>query len=410
MQQCFYQFKSKILAQYSILESNLVNLNSKQISKTLSNFVKFNEEKKQKLADQFIRSTEQFIKILNDCSDEFVNQVDQFEDSEDEVLNNSNPFSYELMKENKRKSIGCCSFAFNNDSSIIVAGLDNGTIQIFELINELMKEKQIIKNHTEAVYCLQFMPKTNQFVSGSADASLIIWSMNDQQEWFKSSKLLGHTGIMMCLIIDNSENMIFSGNSDRSIKIWDKQQNYQCIQTFDEITGEVQSLSLNSRQDMLISSVEYSDQIYVYEKYHNQWRFYKIISVKPWGYRLCFIDEIRFAFQPFASQFMEIYELKRDAKVFTQIKQVSVLPSSQCDALFPQQFIKQKSILITKNGQFVNLFRIMPNNTIQSQVPIKFCDVQIYGALDKNGEYLITWDATSQQIQLRKYKEEQISN
>ncbi|CAD8143302.1 unnamed protein product [Paramecium octaurelia] len=181
-----------------------------------------------------------------------------------------------------------------------------------------MKEKQIIKYHTDAVYCLQFMTKFNQFVSGSGDASLIIWSINDKQEWFKSSKLIGHTNMMMCLTIDYSENLIFSGNCDRSIKIWDKQQNYECIQTINEISGDIQSLNLNSGQNMLISCFEQSNQIIVYEKFHNQWNFYKMISVQLWGHRLCFIDKIRFAFQPYASNFMEIYELNRNTMVFTQ--------------------------------------------------------------------------------------------
>ncbi|CAD8151275.1 unnamed protein product [Paramecium octaurelia] len=210
---------------------------------------------------------------------------------------------------------------------------------------------------------------------------------------------------MMCLTIDYSENLIFSGNCDRSIKIWDKQQNYECIQTINEIPGDIQSLSLNSGQNMLISCFEQSNQINVYEKFHNKWNFYKMISVQLWGHRLCFIDKQRFAFQPYASNFMEIYELNRNTKVFTQIHQVEVQSSYKCDALFPQQFNKQKSILITKNGQHVNLYRIMPDKTILSQEPIKFCNEFVYGALDKKGEYLITWDDFSQQIQLRKYKE-----
>ncbi|CAK76749.1 unnamed protein product (macronuclear) [Paramecium tetraurelia] len=409
VEQFFKQFKSEILSKYSILESKLLNLNQNQISNTLSNFVKFNEEKKE-LANDFIRITDNFIESLRESSKKFeISQVDDFQTFEDEVHDNSKPFSYVLMQENrKHSSIRCCSFAFNNDSSIIVAGLESGAIQIFELVNELMKEKQICKNHKDAVYCLQFMTKSNQFVSGSEDASLIIWSINDQQEWFNSTKLIGHTGIMMCLILDNSENVIFSGNSDRSIKIWDKQCNYNCTQTLNEISGDILSLSLNSGQDMLISCIEKSDQIIVYQRSDNLWKFYQKISVQLWGYRLCFVGNNRFAFQPNASNIMEIYELNQITKQFTQINKVPVESDSKCDALFPQQFVKQKSILVNKNGCFVNLFRIMPNKTIQSQESIKFCSEQIYGALDKKGEYLITWDEYSQQVQLRKYKEQQI--
>ncbi|CAD8143300.1 unnamed protein product [Paramecium octaurelia] len=54
MQQHFKQFKSGILATYSIMESDLLNLNSNEISKYFKN---------RRLADQFIEITDKFIQI-----------------------------------------------------------------------------------------------------------------------------------------------------------------------------------------------------------------------------------------------------------------------------------------------------------------------------------------------------------
>ncbi|CAD8116831.1 unnamed protein product [Paramecium primaurelia] len=410
VEQIFKQFKDDILSKYSLSQGVLKQLNSNQINEALCNFVRFNEEK-QKLSTQFKEISNQFILSLENCSEEFeISQQDYFKNSEDSFNLNSKHFSYVLMQENRiNQSTRCCSFTFNNDSSIIIVGLENGDIQIYELINELMKQKQICKIHSDAVYCLQFMKKSNQFVSGSGDTSIIIWSLNDQLQWFNSYKLLGHTGIMLCLIIDSSENVIFSGNSDSLIKIWDKQNNnYLCKQTLNENKGDILSISLNPEQNILISCVEEQNYLIVYQNKHNLWNIYQKIEIQLWGYRLCFIDNKSFTFQSNLSKFMEIYEINQETKLFTQINQVPVKTSSQCDALFPQQYIQQKSILINKNGQFINLFRIIPNISIQSQESIKFGSEYIYGALDKNAEYLITWDDYSQQIQLRKYKEEQI--
>ena len=86
-----------------------------------------------------------------------------------------------MINSDTNSKVPYLSFSFNHDSSLIGGGLLDGTIKIFEFKNEkLIENNNIEKKHNGAVYCLEFMKCSNQFISGSADKNAFIWSMDDK--------------------------------------------------------------------------------------------------------------------------------------------------------------------------------------------------------------------------------------
>lgn len=69
------------------------------------------------------------------------------------------------------------------------------------------------------------MKKSKNFVSGSIDNSIIIWSINLLSKSLKINKLniksLGGEGVL-CLVINKNEDLIISGYLDSTIKFWRK--------------------------------------------------------------------------------------------------------------------------------------------------------------------------------------------
>ncbi|CAD8131261.1 unnamed protein product [Paramecium sonneborni] len=102
---------------------------------------------------------------------------------------------------------------------------------------------------------------------------------------------------------------------------------------------------------------------------------------------------------------MHIYELNNTNKQYSKTKDLIVKCGSDGACLFPQQYIKQKCLLVNKNGQNINLIKRKENGDFITQQSIDFGTSSLFGIMSDNGEYLITWDDISKEIQIRKYQE-----
>ncbi|CAD8189361.1 unnamed protein product [Paramecium pentaurelia] len=173
-------------------------------------------------------------------------------------------------------------------------------------------------------------------------------------------------------------------------------------------TDWVCSLSLNEQQNKLISCSKDSQILIIeWSKLDKQWSVTQKIKVDQYGYRLCFINDNLFTFQPYGKDQMYIYEMDTNNKQYNKIQEIELkYDSSGCDILFPQQYIKSKCLLVNKNGKNVNLMRKKQNGDFIIQQSIQFSSNTLYGQLSDDGEYLITWDDGSKEIQIRKCKEQ----
>ncbi|CAD8129571.1 unnamed protein product [Paramecium sonneborni] len=103
---------------------------------------------------------------------------------------------------------------------------------------------------------------------------------------------------------------------------------------------------------------------------------------------------------------MHVYEMDSNTKEYRKTKEIAVKFGSNGDwYLFPQQYLKSKCLLVNKNGNNVNLIRRKENGDLIIQQSIDFGTSGIYGQLSDDGEYWITWDWKSKEIQIRKCRE-----
>ncbi|CAD8073401.1 unnamed protein product [Paramecium sonneborni] len=325
-----------------------------------------------------------------------------------ESKNEANPQKYQLLEQYNMKEEKCLSFAFNGDSSILVVGY-NRFIKVFQFQQGQLTQTQILDDHKDYIRCLYFMNRSNQFISGCNDFKIIIWSCDSNNYWYAQQVLEGHTDYVRAgVIMNNREDLIISGSDDRTIRFWSKKNRlWSCKQILSGHSKEVRSLSLNPSSTQLISCSA-GTQIFLtqYSPYSKQWCNIQIIQTEKSGYSLKFIKEDLFSFQPYDQGILQIYQLDSRNRTFQIIQNLQVKSKDNRWDFFPQQFIEDKSILLHKNGNTINIFKFNRENnqfTIVQSIPNS--DVYLYGALTADAQYLVTWDTDSRCIRVRKYQQ-----
>ncbi|CAD8110585.1 unnamed protein product [Paramecium primaurelia] len=321
---------------------------------------------------------------------------------------NFKPFTYNLIQNHSiQQTEYCRAIAINQDNSIVLAACKN-QIKVFEFKQEQLKQIQILTEHQNRVTTLNLMKKSTQFISGSKDKQIIIWSMDQNNQWICSQKLNEHNSEVNCLLLNNNEDLIVSGSDDKTIKFWRKQNQWKCSQTITDHTNYVVGLSLNEKQNRVISCGYDMFILVIEESLQDQkWNVIQKITVEEYGYRICFINDNVFTFQPRLKDQMYYYEINNTNQQYTKTKEIVVKSDHNgCDYYFPQQYIKSKCLLVNKNGQNVNLIRKNQNADFITQQSIQFGHNGIYGQISEDGQYLMTWDYNSKEIQIRKYNEE----
>ncbi|CAD8214639.1 unnamed protein product [Paramecium octaurelia] len=151
---------------------------------------------------------------------------------------NLKPFTYQLIPQYSiQQTQTCFAIAINKDCSILLAGCYS-QIKVFEFKQGITKQTQILSDHKNQVYTLNFMKKSNQFISGSCK-SMIIWQLNYNNQWISQYILNGHTHYIMCLILNNNEDLIVSGSDDNTIKFWMNKNEWSCQQTIKDHSGSI---------------------------------------------------------------------------------------------------------------------------------------------------------------------------
>ncbi|CAD8081345.1 unnamed protein product [Paramecium sonneborni] len=388
----------KGLCKVEVFESQFFNhLNQliQEIKQIIEEILK--QSKSQTDQQQVIKVQAQQPQIMQSLIQEQNNQVNILKP-------NLKPFTFELIKQNTiQQDEYCYAIAFNKDSSIVVAGCKE-KINVYQHKEGKLDQIQVLCEHQDNVFTLNFMRNTNDFVSGSLDKLIIIWQMNGNNQWNCQLKLNGHSNSIFCLLLNNNDDLIVSGSSDKQIKFWIKQNQWLCQQTITDHTREVYSLSLNDQQNKVISCSK-DCQIFVIEQSQldKKWSVIQKIKVEKFGYRLCFINDNQFTFQPLFGEQMQIYEIDCNTKQYRKTKEIIVKCGSISENnLFPQQYLKSKCLLVNKNGKHVNLMRKKENGEFIFDQSIQFGVSGLYGQLSQDGEYLITWDCSSNEIQIRK--------
>ncbi|CAD8193716.1 unnamed protein product [Paramecium pentaurelia] len=134
-----------------------------------------------------------------------------------------------------------------------------------------------------------------------------------------------------------------------------------------------------------------------------------IVMKKIWtsfqGNRLCFLNDKVFAFQPDNKKITQIYEINNTKKQYDKKNEIVLQGNDDGSMLFPQKFIKEQSLLVNKYYTFANLMRLDEDGKLLSKLTIEFNTYGIFGTISPDGEYLITWNYKTKEIEVRKYND-----
>ncbi|CAD8198194.1 unnamed protein product [Paramecium pentaurelia] len=393
----FHQLQNQIQKRFQWNLKKLMDLGGKQIEIVLSNMINFNDFQR-RLLEKINNSSDQLIENLRSQIQEL--EVDDMKVQKYEFLRSVH------LQENKSQ---CKIISFNQDSSIIamdvsnrikIYGFNKGQLQLVHVI-DLFEINQI--NY------LKFFQSSDEFLLGSEFGDIMLWKKNERQQF--SYQFIRRRNIwefissspQYNLLINDQEDLIVQ-SKDNSLKLYEKQQEWNCTQTIIN-QSKIMSYCLNQSSNMLISSCQ--DNVVIYLKQKKQvWKQIQTIDLDQWGYRICFVDDNHFAFQPRCKDYLQIYGLNDQSKMFELKKNVQVKSASNvCHNYFPLQFIKNKNIIINKNGRYINIIKISPEGDCETLQFIKFGDQLIYGTITNDGEYLITWDNKSTELQIRQFQE-----
>ncbi|CAD8187191.1 unnamed protein product [Paramecium octaurelia] len=173
-------------------------------------------------------------------------------------------------------------------------------------------------------------------------------------------------------------------------------------------TKKVRCLSLNISQNQLISCGEDQLLLIISQGSNKKQNTIQKILTQNYGYSLCFITDSMFTFQPQQLNIMHIYQLNTISQQFIKIEQeVSIKSDATCSQFFPQKFIKDKQILLNKNGQNVNLIRLNGNGEFKTEYSIenKGDCCGLFGTISNDGNYLVTYETLRKEIIIRLYRE-----
>ncbi|CAD8130082.1 unnamed protein product [Paramecium sonneborni] len=355
--------------------------------------------------DTVLNQKECYIQKLKEMSQylkkQTINCIQQF----DQTPYQFKSFNYQLFEENSIKQIEkCYSIALNRNNSVLIAGCDS-QIKVFSFNQGQLKLIQILDNQIQPL-SLVFLKKKDYFISTSDNNTVAIYQNEKNDEWICEQKLSGHSQQIFCLKIHKNDDYIISGSQDKTIKFWVKDAEWQCQQTIEEHTESVLELNLNELQNQIISCG--CDNLILVIKQIEQeqkWIIVQKIKLENQGRRLCFISDSIFTFQPDGKNQMFVYKQTIESEQYTKIKEISVNGCSNNELyFFPQQYISEKAILLNKNGDYINLIK-KRDDQFYLENSINFHTESIFGYLSYDGQYLVTYDNKSQQIQVRIYKE-----
>ncbi|CAD8210889.1 unnamed protein product [Paramecium pentaurelia] len=362
-----------------------------------------------KQSSNSMHSDNHSVEIIQSKSDQKImkinNKIKSLEEWRIQQLKWSNAYiDYQLFY-TKKQAEWCNAIAFNKEGNIMIAGCIF-SIKVFDFSKGRIVQTYQAKQHEGDINCLLFSKKINQFISGSDDKTIRIWTQIDKNEWKCIQVLQGHEDWVLCLILTENEQILFSGSRDKTIKIWTKNednQTYECTQTLDLHTDAVLGLSINKSESFLVSS-SYDKSIIIWEiKESFQIEKKQIIQKETYGNRILFINETQFLWQPNNNEIVDIYKFNTQSSSFESSQHnIQQFQADDDYQYFPSKFLTSKGLFANIHNKFIYITKQINEKEFEVIQIIEFDDYRKFGAFTEDGEYLVTWHYATCEFQIRK--------
>ncbi|KAJ6249225.1 coatomer subunit alpha [Anaeramoeba flamelloides] len=153
-----------------------------------------------------------------------------------------------MLTKTTTKSKRVKTISFHPKESLVVIGLHNGVIQLFDYeSNELIKE---YSDHEGAVRGVDFHVSEPFFVSGGDDKIVRVWSYESHQiKYF----LEGHADYIRCVQFHKKYTWLLSCCDDMTLRLWDYPEE-RCVSVITGHENFVMHLSFHPTKDLIISA------------------------------------------------------------------------------------------------------------------------------------------------------------
>ncbi|CAD8051925.1 unnamed protein product [Paramecium primaurelia] len=401
----FIKFKSAIQVKSQINIKQLNGLNITEISQFIQDQIRIQNESKA-MFQLLYRSTENVVQTLK----MYINEL-FYSDHPIKKVKKESITGYRIIHSFEEDQINAIEFI--SQSNLMIVGYESRKINIYQFNKGQIKQLQKLKIHKKSVYSLITMKRTNEFFSGSCDKTIILWEQFDDNQWHPKQVLTGHLGGISCLVLNKSEDLLLSGSDDFTIKSWKKDKEFWiCSQTLTGHHHYVCSISLNENENHFIScSKDKQIFIFSFDDQKQLWKQCQTILTRDGGRRLCFINNSEFVFQPERKKKLQIFSKNDYDSNFIKNKEISIYTGTNinsnktCFWFFPQQYIKSQSILVNKSSCSINLIRLNENDDYEIIQHIDFQTNRVIGRMTENGEYLVTWDDKTKNLQIRQQRD-----
>ncbi|KAL0213442.1 hypothetical protein RCL1_007068 [Eukaryota sp. TZLM3-RCL] len=145
-------------------------------------------------------------------------------------------------------AVSCVSF--DPEEQVIAAGIDSGSIRLFDLSNE--SSVRTLLGHRTCTTCLDFHPYGHVIVSGSQDTNIKIWDIRSRKEIFTYR---GHSKTINSVKISPHGRWVVSAAADGKLKIWDITAG-KVLTTLTDDGGNFTSLCFHPTEFVLASGSE----------------------------------------------------------------------------------------------------------------------------------------------------------
>jgi WD repeat-containing protein 61 len=148
------------------------------------------------------------------------------------------------------------SIAFNKILNETAVGCGDGSIRIFDF--DTYEEKKILKGHVDdfSVNALCYHPNGKYLLSGSRDAYLNIWDI--ENDYFLLNHIPAHNYAIYSIVFSPNKKLFATGSRDKTIKIWDA-ENFKLLLRIDKSkngshTHSVNKILWNAFNECMIST------------------------------------------------------------------------------------------------------------------------------------------------------------
>ncbi|CAD8127874.1 unnamed protein product [Paramecium sonneborni] len=311
-------------------------------------------------------------------------------------------FKYELYHQIPIREPWCGILQLNHQQTLLFAA-GAMRILIFQFKNTLKPLFQI-REESQAISNIFTKQNSNQVFVGNCQGNIKIFQTIGINNTKIQIKIKAHKKSITSFVMSKDASLLITCSLDGQIKFWTFEDSFSYKQTINSHEGGVCKISLNQSENQIISCGK-QKFIFIIEQssFNKRWFISQKIELESYGYGICFISENLFAFQSTQNQdILFIYQRQKGTQLYNQIKDFQLNYNSQY-CLFIQQFIAQKSLLISKKGNFI-IVKEETNIQLLENSAVEFDIIDVYGSVSDDGEYLISCDDQSKVISIRKYK------